>query len=92
MADETVKLTAEEQEDGWHFCTEWDDLLVGPTMMEANYCTCGIKWKTRLPPVLVPTGVAKKLQEASDCGATEDQIDNMIKDYRLQRLKNDHET
>lgn len=25
---------------GWHFCSEYDGLLVGPTMSEWHTCTC----------------------------------------------------
>ena len=32
------KLTPEEIESGWHFCPEWDYLLIGPGMGEK--CDC----------------------------------------------------
>ena len=25
---------------GWHHCPDWDDKLIGPSMMEFEYCTC----------------------------------------------------
>lgn len=34
------KLTAEEIAQGWHFCPEWDYMLVGPGMPEADCCLC----------------------------------------------------
>lgn len=32
------KLTDEETAEGWHFCPEWDGLLIGPGMEET--CSC----------------------------------------------------
>lgn len=35
------ELTDEEIEEGWHFCPEWDGLLIGPGMMEwEEHCEC----------------------------------------------------
>lgn len=33
-------LTEEEQEEGWHWCADWDFMLVGPGMPEQGGCTC----------------------------------------------------
>jgi hypothetical protein len=33
-------LTKEEWEAGWHWCLEWDDMLVGPGTQEALVCSC----------------------------------------------------
>jgi hypothetical protein len=33
-------LTAQEVFDGWHFCREFDELLVGPGMSELRRCSC----------------------------------------------------
>ncbi len=33
-------LTAKEFKEGWHFCCEFDGLLVGPGMEEQKYCNC----------------------------------------------------
>lgn len=33
-------LTEEEIKEGWHFCMEFDGLLVGPGMSEMNDCKC----------------------------------------------------
>jgi hypothetical protein len=35
-----LQLTEEEIEEGWHFCYNWDGLLVGPEMEEMDCCTC----------------------------------------------------
>jgi hypothetical protein len=40
MADDTLKLTADELKDGWHFCYDWDGLLVGPGLWELVHCHC----------------------------------------------------
>lgn len=34
------KLTESEIENGWHWCNEFDGLLVGPDMSELNCCSC----------------------------------------------------
>lgn len=33
-------LTEEEIKEGWHFCPDWDFLLVGPNMPEIQGCVC----------------------------------------------------
>lgn len=33
-------LTKEEVADGYHFCKDWDGLLVGPDDPEVESCTC----------------------------------------------------
>lgn len=40
MKDDSEKLTTEEIKEGWHFCHEFDGLLVGPEMGELNSCRC----------------------------------------------------
>lgn len=33
-------LTEEEWKQGYHWCLEWDDMLVGPGQDEALFCSC----------------------------------------------------
>jgi hypothetical protein len=33
-------LAPEEWDQGWHWCVEWDGLLVGPNSEEALVCSC----------------------------------------------------
>ena len=43
LMDETgpcVQLTEDEVKAGWHFCDEWDGLLVHPDSVEFQHCTC----------------------------------------------------
>jgi hypothetical protein len=41
MRDDDAKLTKEEMELGWHFCSEWDCLLIGPDFYgELECCQC----------------------------------------------------
>lgn len=35
-----MKLNAAEIIDGWHFCWEWDGLLIHPSHPEAETCQC----------------------------------------------------
>lgn len=35
-----LELTPEEIAEGWHFCHEYDGLLVGPGMSELDCCRC----------------------------------------------------
>lgn len=39
MEDQSLELTRKGFEAGWHFCLDWDGLLVGPSMDEWDYCT-----------------------------------------------------
>lgn len=41
MAANGAGLSFDEIKDGWHFCPEWDYLLVGPGSPEK--CTCGVR-------------------------------------------------
>lgn len=49
MNNDGESLTSQELADGWHFCFEWDGLLVGPGMEERAACpsSCDL-WRT--PP------------------------------------------
>lgn len=40
--DEDVRTPAE-VEAGWHFCPEYDYLLIGPGMMEMDHCVCDLR-------------------------------------------------
>jgi hypothetical protein len=41
MNNPDSRLTMEEMVQGWHWCFEFDELLVGPPMeMEWSVCTC----------------------------------------------------
>jgi hypothetical protein len=40
MHAEEAELTAAELAEGWHWCWEFDGLLVGPEMGELNHCHC----------------------------------------------------
>lgn len=33
-------LTKEEIDGGWHWCPDWDGMLVGPGMGELDHCLC----------------------------------------------------
>lgn len=33
-------LTREEMDAGWHWCWEFDGLLIGPGWIEQEYCNC----------------------------------------------------
>lgn len=47
--DESVVLTKEEVEEGWHWCDAWDGLLLHPDNAEFAYCTCEWMEKFRTP-------------------------------------------
>lgn len=40
MNSQTAPLTSEEIAEGWHWCWDWDGLLVGPGMGELEACHC----------------------------------------------------
>lgn len=35
-----LRLTPEEVAEGWHFCVEWDGMLIHKDWPEAECCTC----------------------------------------------------
>ena len=41
MEDQSLSLTPGEADEGWHFCHDWDGLLIHDTDPEAEACTCG---------------------------------------------------
>ena len=40
MGNKDIILTLDEVEDGWHFCKEWDFLLIHPLDPEYEVCIC----------------------------------------------------
>lgn len=40
MADTNKTVTAEEFDEGYHFCVEWDGLLICPADLEWSVCSC----------------------------------------------------
>ena len=38
-----AELTTEEKAEGWHFCNEWDGMLVHPDSPEAEACDCPLR-------------------------------------------------
>lgn len=57
MDYDKAKLTQIERKMGWHFCIQQDDLLVGPGMMELDFCTCECaKHLPRPEPEKMPEG------------------------------------
>jgi hypothetical protein len=40
MESDDLELTPEEVAEGWHFCWDWDGLLIKPGMREYEACTC----------------------------------------------------
>lgn len=40
-------LSPEELQEGWHFCNEWDFMLVGPGMKEMDFCICDLPKKEK---------------------------------------------
>ena len=35
-----IPMTEDEMSAGWHFCPDWDYMLIGPGMEEYDGCTC----------------------------------------------------
>lgn len=35
-------LTSEEMNSGWHFCPDWDHMLICKGMPESDACTCNL--------------------------------------------------
>ncbi len=43
MNDLNERLTQQEIEEGWHFCPDWDGLLIHESHPEFECCTCNGK-------------------------------------------------
>lgn len=37
------KIPNEYAQAGWHYCSAWENLLIGPGMLEWNGCACNLK-------------------------------------------------
>ena len=40
-----ARVSDEEFNQGWHFCEDWDFILIGPGMYEMECCTCKVNRK-----------------------------------------------
>jgi hypothetical protein len=47
--DENVMLTPQELANGWHWCDEWDGLLIHADDREFEHCKCDFMKKFRTP-------------------------------------------
>jgi hypothetical protein len=45
---DTLPLTEEEIAEGFHFCPDWDGLLVGPSSPEVDSCPCDMSGGRRV--------------------------------------------
>lgn len=45
-----VHLTPEEMAEGWHWCPEWDDLLIHPADGEYALCECSAHQQHKKSP------------------------------------------
>jgi hypothetical protein len=60
-------LTKEEWDQGWHWCYEWDSMLVGPGMEEALSCSCSHHaieaWKESPDGIRLREDLEKRLEQ-----------------------------
>jgi len=56
-----ANLTQKEINQGWHFCQDWDGMLVGPGMPEFDSCLCCISGVE--DSVTIPASEYEKLKE-----------------------------
>lgn len=66
-------LTKEEWDRGWHWCFEWDDMLVGPGSDEALMCSCDHpaieEWKKSEEGVRMREELNKRLEGSDGDGS-----------------------
>ena len=77
--DDNVTLTAEEVANGWHWCDEWDGLLIHADDREFEHCKCDFMKKFRTPERIE----MMKRQQAMDRLALLDAelgLDEMVKE------------
>lgn len=44
-----IRLSEDEMKEGWHFCAEWDDLLIHADSDEFQFCKCSHMKKFKTP-------------------------------------------
>ncbi len=64
--DESVMLTAKELANGWHWCDEWDGLLIHTDDIEFHHCKCGFMEKFRTPERMEKINQQKALDTIAD--------------------------
>lgn len=66
-----AELFRQEIKEGWHFCPDWDQLLIGPGMKEYEICTCKIKEQALVKLVLLESpytgNIKKNIKYARAC-------------------------
>ena len=65
--DESVMLTAQELDDGWHWCDEWDGLLIHADDREFDHCKCDFMKKFR---------TSERMEKMKQQQALDDKADN----------------
>jgi hypothetical protein len=61
-----VMLTAEELNNGWHWCDEWDGLLIHVDDREFEHCKCDFMKKFRTPKRLQRMEQEQAMDRLSD--------------------------
>ena len=64
--DESVMLTAQELADGWHWCDEWDGLLIHTDDREFEHCKCDFMKKFRTPERMDKMKQQQALDDTAD--------------------------
>ena len=64
--DESVMLTAQELADGWHWCDEWDGLLIHADDREFDHCKCDFMKKFRTPERMEKMKQQQALDDKAD--------------------------
>lgn len=64
--DESVMLTADELTNGWHWCDEWDGLLIHADDGEFIHCKCDFMKKFRTPERMEKMKQQKELDSIAD--------------------------
>ena len=41
--DRQESLTLQERLEGWHYCIDWDFMIIGPGMPEMKHCNCDLE-------------------------------------------------
>ena len=65
-------LTKEEWDKGYHWCLEWDGMLVGPGEDEALFCSCNHpaieEWKKSEEGIRMQEELNKRLESSDGSG------------------------
>jgi len=81
-----INLTAEEVEDGWHWCNDWDGLLIH--VDDAEFlCCCGCSWMEKFRTPELTKAYEERMEQRYKSQEAMDQIAKLDEELGLNSNK-----